>query len=266
MKHLILLLLSFPALAQKPVEAVTQAERAFAQMALDKGAKAAFLAYMADSAIMYVNGKPVLARPLYENRPDNPAKLIWGPAFVRVTAVGDMGISTGPWTIEAEGRRVAFGSFFTVWERQADGEYKFATDVGVSHPQPEGPIPPKTALYMWLQKGTRRITPSQLMELDAAFGRTIEKKGAEKTYNAVLTQTRFLREGKAPGYLTGAMVKTEAYRFTPQGGRVAAGGGMGFVYGTYTGAQNGSYLRVWTQEGKEDWKLAGEVLSPSRKD
>jgi ketosteroid isomerase-like protein len=133
------LLLSTAAMAG-PKEDMMAADRAFAKMSLEKGAHAAFLAYMTDDVRLFDGEHPPIigkkaAEAYYAKNPDpKGAKLDWKPIEADASAAGDFGYTRGTWVFTAKdekGKDVKVtGYYVTGWKRQADGNYKFNLDIG----------------------------------------------------------------------------------------------------------------------------------------
>jgi ketosteroid isomerase-like protein len=133
------LLVSTGALAG-PKEDMMAADRAFAKMSLEKGAHAAFLAYMTDDVRLYDGDHPPIigrraVETYYAKNPDpKGSKLNWKPIEADASAAGDFGYTRGTWVFTAKdekGRDVKVtGYYVTGWKRQADGTYKFNLDIG----------------------------------------------------------------------------------------------------------------------------------------
>ncbi|UOQ50905.1 DUF4440 domain-containing protein [Hymenobacter cellulosivorans] len=261
--------------AQQGSAGLISAERDFARAAVQTSTKQAFLANMADSAIMFANGRPELAKPSWQKRAEQPnaPKLIWGPAFASLSGSADLGYTTGPWLIEQpDGKRVAYGQFFTLWGRQTDGSWKFLLDVGVSHPQPAAPEPPANVVARPIaQTRLTKTSRIQLPGLDQELNAAIAARGPGSGYAAWLSpQARLLRKNTPPLTSPAAVAAQVAAelprRFTPQGSHLARAHDLGYTYGTYLGVQNstdqGGYLHVWQQEAGR-WRLVAEVLTPT---
>ncbi len=137
-------------------ESVAASERAFARQSVEHGMRAAFLEYFADDGINFAPG-PGNTRERFRARPDaiEPFVLDWHPAITAVARAGDLGFTTGPFTITGRApavREPAQGVFLSVWRRQADGNWRVIVDGGVStnapvpdaafgeDPQPLSPI------------------------------------------------------------------------------------------------------------------------------
>lgn len=113
---------------------VIAAERAFAAEAARIGWVEAFEAHSTDDAILLgagpENAHASLAGIDAANRGDT--SLAWGPDFAGISRGGDFGFTTGPYN----GDGAAFGQYFTVWRRQADGTWKWIYDGGTNQRTP----------------------------------------------------------------------------------------------------------------------------------
>lgn len=124
----------------KNAEAVTEineAEKSFAQMAIEKGIAEAFWFYADSNATIkrqndsLIHGKDNIrhyyADPFYTN-----AKVNWSPDFTSASASGDMGYTYGKytWQVTDSAGNVSEtrGVFHTVWKKQADGSWKYVWD------------------------------------------------------------------------------------------------------------------------------------------
>ncbi|GAB3823770.1 Cif family virulence factor [Hymenobacter jeollabukensis] len=269
-----------PASPPPAAQAIAAAERAFAAQALQEGNKAAFLATMADSAVVFSRAEPALARSVWSGRPaatPTDPSLRWGPATVGAAASGELGYSTGPWYLQQpDGQRVTYGQFFTIWARQPDGRYRWLLDNGISHPAPAGsPEPPATLSYPAAGQPPRRGSTDVLRTataLDEQLSAATAAQGLAPAYTARLhPQARLLREGIMP-LTTPAAIRQqldgEAPRqLLPAGGRIARSGELAYTYGTYqnSGAGQpgrGSYVHLW-QHGAKGWQLLAEVCNPA---
>ena len=103
------------------------AERAFAADAQQLGQWTAFRKWAASDAIMFVP-QPTNAQAWLKDRKD-PAKAIdWWPTASYVSCDGGLAVNTGGWK-RPDG---SVGYFSTVWQRQADGGWKWIVDSGDS--------------------------------------------------------------------------------------------------------------------------------------
>ncbi len=138
---LLLAVLARPASAQ-PADAapVIAAERAFAADGLTMGVDGSFLKWSTDDAVMIVGGAARRAHEVLDPHAQfNPAapSLVWWPNWAGISRSGDLGFTSGP--VEVGGTRS--GHYFTIWQRQPGGDWKWVYDggVGAAAAAPAGP-------------------------------------------------------------------------------------------------------------------------------
>ena len=112
------------------------AERAFAADAQKVGQWTAFRKYATDDALMFIP-QPTNAQTFLKDRKDPPVAVFWWPGQSYVSCDGTIAVNTGPW-VRQWGKSV--GYFTTVWQRQADGSWKWTLDHGdaLETPRTEG--------------------------------------------------------------------------------------------------------------------------------
>jgi ketosteroid isomerase-like protein len=137
----VLFLLGCSQASETPPDAapVIAAERAFAAEARQIGWVEAFERHSTAEAIVLGarprNAHEAMAGIDPANRGDT--SLSWAPEFAGVSRGGDIGFTTGPFN----GGDAAFGQYFTVWRRQADGSWKWIYDGGTNQTTPNRPDP-----------------------------------------------------------------------------------------------------------------------------
>ena len=130
-------------LAETPAEAaraMVQAEKKFCETGQEQGTRAAFLAFLADDAIVFRPG-PVNGKETWSKRPEPGPDLIWEPTFAVMARSADFGFDTGPakWRAKKTDPKFAgFAYFISVWKKQKDGSWKVALDCGNENPEPTG--------------------------------------------------------------------------------------------------------------------------------
>lgn len=116
---------------------IVDAEAAFAKMAADKGIAEAFYTFAAEDAVIkrqndtLIMGRDAIRQyysaPFYQS-----AKVVWKPDFVNVSTHGDLAYTYGKFTWSSQdstGKASEIkGVFHTVWQRQADGTWKYVWD------------------------------------------------------------------------------------------------------------------------------------------
>ncbi|HEY8164223.1 MAG TPA: hypothetical protein VIF83_01595 [Gemmatimonadaceae bacterium] len=118
------------------------ADIAFAKMALDSGAPAAFYHFAAPDAVTLAGtgelniGPPAIRARLAEG-PAGKAKWHWRPVTTIAAPSGDLGVTIGTAEIEFGSKPddVFYSKYMTVWKRQPDGSIKFVVDGGSGRPR-----------------------------------------------------------------------------------------------------------------------------------
>lgn len=274
-----------PALAS-----LVEAERAFARMSVEKGVRDSFLEFFADDGINF-QPHPTKTREAYLSRPAPtvrpPIVLNWQPVWADVSEAGDLGYTTGPYTLtdkSPEKRPTRHGYYFSIWKRVADGQWKVALDLGTQNP---APAPSLQSLAFHAPRAARskksEVKMSQdegraaIMNLERELRRDVQTRGPAKAFADYLTsETRLHRQQMMPligkdairAFLSQktAMVAWEAVKAD-----IARSADLGYVYGSYelkdnpaqaTVIEKGYYVRVWKRGTDGKWKVALDVTHP----
>jgi ketosteroid isomerase-like protein len=237
------------------------AERAFAADAQARNVRDAFLASMADDSVVFSSG-PHAAKAFWTARPVNKTRLEWAPEAAEVAASGDLGYTYGPWRLTPEGadKPAAFGHFFTVWQKQPDGTWRWLADKGITHA--EQPLPTtvmrRGQVGMKEQPGVQH-GPDLLAELRQAD----QLPAGQVTPGVTAPDFLLFRPGQPPRAASEsrAFESRPATRFEAHAAISAAGD----LAATWGGTPGGvSWVRVWRRAGVGDppglgWRLAAEV-------
>ena len=123
-------------LAAAPATTAIDAERAFAADAQKIGQWTAFRKWSTADAIMFVP-QAGSAHEFLKDKADPPVAVFWWPGRSYLSCDGSTAVNTGPW-VRQWGKSV--GYFTTVWQRQADGSWKWVLDHGdaLATPRAEG--------------------------------------------------------------------------------------------------------------------------------
>jgi ketosteroid isomerase-like protein len=272
-----LLALALAVQAQLPPRygALAAVEREFAAAGLHDGVQKAFIAHFAADAIV-LRPFATPGQAWYREHPDGPGKLIWGPQYLAVSAADDLGWSSGPWRYEAErdGKPVvAHGHFFSLWQRDKQGQWRVLFDHGIGHAAP-GAAVEQTALSPIAvpehKTPTAAVIESRTRSLDAADKALRERLGSDpkKAYAEVATaQTLWLREGSLPtqGSAPPDVSGEQACGCGPRVAMtVAASGDLAYAIGGAESARaRGIDARVWRFDGGA-WKLLADVTAAAK--
>jgi ketosteroid isomerase-like protein len=251
---------------------LADAERAFARQGLERGVRAAFIEYFAPDGVAF-EPAPVRVREVWPTRPA-PAdplalRLEWRPALVAVARARDLGYSTGPYQLtDTTGKRPpSQGLFFSVWQRQSDGQWKVWLDIGSRTAAPVD----ETA---WAPAPRAREEPQPEMHPTATalteLDRELSGLAAPAFAQRLALDARHHEEGMAP-LIGAAWVDALARRRTradylPGEARVSASGDLAATYGRISRRTGddppvaGHYVHVWLRTGGSWWLAVEAVL------
>jgi ketosteroid isomerase-like protein len=254
--------LSIQLTAQKTIDGLIAAERAFAQYALDKNVKQAFLKFADTAGLQFGNGKPIKSRELWANREENKNVLKWQPQFAEIAASGDLGYTTGPWTFQVTDKDTIAGrgQYTTVWYVTKNGEWKFLVDYGHNYQA----INSSKNVEKIKQPVKQKATEQSLLEVQKAFN-IMAAISPQVAYQKYLSKKSILNfEGHLP--ITKTFEQLAVFNdvsevsFNIQGSGIASSGDMGYVYGATTYKEKtDNYLHIWRHE-KDGWKIAVAVV------
>ncbi|MEO5989530.1 MAG: nuclear transport factor 2 family protein [Candidatus Eisenbacteria bacterium] len=258
-------------------DVLVESEHAFAAMAKAQGIRAAFVEWLAPTGVIFRPG-PVLGRKSYESRPAGPGRLAWDPDHAVMSASGDMGWTTGPWTFRTDSSQiepVAYGQFVTVWRKQADGSWRAAIDAGISH----GPAPSVVTQRVMRTLGPANSGSSRplakrksLWQADAEFVKLARAQGPGAALLAfAASDAVVLREGSQPWIgATGrdsVTAREPLVNMMSTAQFMSRAGDLGYTYGTYSvpgeaEIGSGHYMHIWERDTARVWKLALQVVLP----
>ncbi|HEU4405868.1 MAG TPA: nuclear transport factor 2 family protein [Polyangiaceae bacterium] len=258
-------------------EAVVTAERAFAADGVALGLKASFLKHAATDAII-IRTEPVNARDSLSKMPDpkpgeKSPQLAWWPLWAGVSSSGDLGFTTGPFTLDDK----RAGHYFTVWKKQPDNSWKWVFDAGVSADPAAEAAPGSPAGQLPIATVNSGTPDAASAEVRAAEDELAKRAAADLpgAYLAALADDgRVHTEGVPPGKGRDAFAAALAPRppkaeFAYIGGGAAKAGDLVWTYGSArwgegAEAKKGHYARVW-QKRPEGWRIVFDQILPPRK-
>ncbi len=258
----------------KALISLVAAEKGFAQMAVEKGVRDAFVANLADDAIVF-NPGPVKGKELYLKRPASEARLTWQPIFADVADAGDIGYTTGPWEFRAhagDAKASGFGQFVSVWKKQAEGDWKVILDGGIENP---APVDKQLAVeilpneYRNERKTDLKAARGAFAAAEKEFSDASAKDAEAALIDASAENIRIFREGRFPAVGRDAarlMLGYDHGKMTAKriDGGISRSGDLAYSYGEYSnerqdGIERGYYVTIWKLSVGGDWKLAVDV-------
>lgn len=260
------------------LRSLLETERAFARSSVEKGADAAFLAYLADESMIF-RPHPVNGKPWIRSNPSPSLRLSWEPAYAEVSGAGDFGYTTGPWVAsdtENPSRPSRTGHFVSLWKREGEGAWKVVLDAGVVHPplaHDNLPWPSSRALKRVDQTSRTPVDSlrSTVLAADHALNTALRTQGTvAPMFHRSTADLKVYRRGHAPlmhpdtlrlilALDDPLLVRRATVCHLSSSADLAATVG---VMENASGAPAGYYVRLWRCEG-ETWALALDLVTPS---
>lgn len=126
-------------LSEPSKQEILKAEKAMNALASTSGFNTALLAFADDSLIKPEDGKlPVIGKLALEElwqRSPGTKDISWAPLRVVASKSGDIGYTFGNWKFVTRDTTY-HGNYFTAWEKQTDGSWKWTLDGGNNTPAP----------------------------------------------------------------------------------------------------------------------------------
>ncbi len=256
------------------LRSLVEAERAFAKYSVDNGQREAFLQFFADDGVNFVP-QPANTKEALNKRPPTPKPppftLNWQPIFGDISAAGDLGFTTGPYTLadnSSAKRPTQHGMFFSVWKKQADKNWKVVADFGISTPEAVAPLTTAFVPATHSFPPSVKNDPAALLEIETDYGKAVKVGGLREAYTKYLSND--VRE-YAPDVMP--VIGKEVYLniignpnaiidYLPLHADIAASGDLGYIYGSYDARiKKGYYLRVWRKKIDGQFEIAAEVFN-----
>ena len=120
-------------------EKLLQTDIDFSNRSVEVGNHQAFLEFASpDVVLLKPNSYPIIGKPalkqLYAELSDSNYRLTWKPSYGRVSESGDLGYTFGIYLLEItkgeQKRQISQGTYCSIWEKNATGEWRFVLDTG----------------------------------------------------------------------------------------------------------------------------------------
>ena len=133
-----------PARPAATADALLEADRAFAAMAVERGAADAYNVYLAPDAVRLPPGMhPLRSREaIYRSMTKGPAAtLSWTPVDAAIAASGDLGYTWGTYEVRmpSDTAAIEYGTYVTVWQPAADTGWSVVVTTSNTSPGPWSP-------------------------------------------------------------------------------------------------------------------------------
>jgi len=263
------LLVAGSALAAPKVDPapVVAAERAFAADGEAMGVRDSFLKHSAPEGIV-LQPEPILAKAAFAAQAPGGPKLVWWPLWAGIARSGDLGFTTGPYSVDGKPR----AWYFTVWAKQDDGSWKWLFDGGPpSDPTGAAPkgSPVAYAKMSERQAGSPYKAMAEVSRAEAALAAAAKANVKAAYLQHVAEDGRIVGSKAAPPASRAALeaeleTRPTSIAFSQMGGQASSAGDLAWTYGHASWSaqgqpQRGHYVRIWRND-KAGWRLLFDEL------
>lgn len=238
------------------------AERRFASDAGRIGITAAFLAHVAHDGVL-IRPEPGAATTLLAGQRDEPGdKLEWQPEVAAVARSNDLGFTMGPYRFHSRGKLFA-GYFVTIWQRDADGRWRWYLDHGLPGREiaDPAPLPVRVRRLRSSEAAAATPAPPDFAAAEDALNAALIRQGAGALASVLADDGQLLRPGHEPMRTAdaGTLLDREPPVVTieRQGMRLSQAGDFAASYGRVNrgpGRRPAHYVRVWRLDAA-GWRL-----------
>ena len=274
---LFFILFSTSLFAQDPkqkeeLQKIIQTEKAFAQASIDKGTKNAFVEFLSKESIIFDKSMPVNGLEYWQNR-DFKGVITWEPVTAEIAGSSDLGYTVGNYQFHntsAEDKPSSFGSFVTLWKKQADNSWEVAIDMRVPHDEVVSSNTNITEIYPVFKpyelKNQMVLTERMVFMKDHFYWKNA--KSSLNPFEPHLAQNaRIYHRNLKPiiGKENAKVFLKKTYDknliYTGLKAISSNAGDLVCVYGVISGGGKfGTYLRIYKQEAKDAWKIVVEIV------
>jgi ketosteroid isomerase-like protein len=261
------------------LQALVDAERAFAHTATLKGVRDSFLDFFADDAIA-LTPSPTSAKARLRSRPAQPfsaTELTWEPRTGDIARSGELGWLTGPSSYHAPNEtKLQYGNYLSIWRKEPEGNWRVFIDVGVATPRPVTFAPGFTRFKFgsrYRGEEGHDASAAALLRADRELNALIVSGGAAQAFKtSAAAEARLHRFGVMSIVGRGAIADwlgEHAASMSAANGAADASkaGDLGYSYGTYemkgAAPESGAYVRVWTRDAAGKWLVVADVTQPA---
>lgn len=175
-------------------------EGKFAAYSVKNGMRAVSLEFFAAQSWL-LRPDLVDAQAWIRGRPDPPIVIHWKSQYTILSALRDLGFPTGPSIFRRKADRkacAAHGQFFSIWQKQKNGDRKVPIDHGISHGPSGTPDASPTAPLLALDLATQK-PDGTVHDAEQDFINRTNKAKSEIAYNSSVTSRAILlRNGQFP--------------------------------------------------------------------
>lgn len=283
MKSTLLFILAFTATQsfaqfQPALQSLIDAEKNFAQTAVDKNVKTAFLSNLDENSIVFKDGEPINGQKNWENEEANDSYLFWWPVYADIAASHELGYTTGPAVFgKSRMEQKAEGGVYysSVWRKNKAGVWKIAADLGSSTFPPDGAHKEIKTYSKSSDAKPKKVdevkSEKELLGIDLQYMTSLNKERKSFSADFYSPEGRMHRPRVAPMVGTSAIQQYQEenkFEYEQSGGGISQSGDLGFTYGKVKVERmnegepqiiHANFIRVWKKENKS-WKIVFDAI------
>jgi ketosteroid isomerase-like protein len=254
------------------LQKLIETEKAFAQASIDKGTKNAFLEFLSKESIVFDKSMPVNGWE-YWQKLDFKGLITWQPIIAEIAGSSDLGYTVGNYQVHnttATDKPSTFGSFVTLWKKQADNSWKVAVDMGVAHEEiilNSANITENYPTFKPYELKNQMVLAERMVFMNDHFYWKNAKSSLNPFEPHLAQNVRLYRKNLKPiiGKENAKIFLKKMYDknlvYTGLKAISSNAGDLVCVYGVISGAgKSGTYLRIYKQETKDAWKIMVEMV------
>ncbi len=257
---------------KEELQKLIETERAFAQASIDKGTKMSFLDFLSKESIVFDKSIPVNGLEHWQKL-DFKGVITWQPTIAEIAGSSDLGYTVGNYQFHntsAEEKPNAFGSFVTIWKKQADNSWKVAVDMGISHDEigvNSANIAEIYPTFKPYELKNQMVLAERMVFMNDHFYWKNAKSSLNPFEPHLAQNVRIYRRNLKPiiGKENAKVFLKKMYDknlvYTGLKAISSNAGDLVCVYGVISGGgKSGTYLRIYKQEAKDAWKIVVEMV------
>ncbi|MBK0382010.1 nuclear transport factor 2 family protein [Pedobacter sp. SD-b] len=262
-----MLLFLLGAKAQKndgTVSSLIKTENYFNEEVAKEGISEAFLKMTGKNGVVF-RPNPVNIKQYYNQNPSKATNLSWQPEFAMISKDGELGFTTGLYTLNNE--QPSFGHYLSIWRSNQQKKWELALDAGIAHDKPIADakqvfLDPSDYKYPKLI-GPKKMKMREdiVFSTDLLLSKALNQTGNKNFKDFYADEVRYYFPGKLPiigkanavNFIYGMGKQVTSY---PNFVDRAFSGDLAYTNGKATiGQKKYNYIRIWQKDAQSKWNI-----------
>ncbi|OAQ38653.1 hypothetical protein A5893_14705 [Pedobacter psychrophilus] len=246
------------------VSSLIKTEKNLNEFLSEEGLSKAFLKYTSDKGVVF-RPNAINIKEYYHNNPSEIKNLSWEPEFAMISKDGDLGFTSGLYTLNKE--EPSYGHYLSIWKSKNQKKWELVLDADIEHKKPLSN--PKTQfLDPTDYKYSKLIGPKKIkmredivFSTDLLLSKALDKSGNKNLSDFYSPNVRLYFPGQIP--VTG---KSNVLNFIYGMGKPlicfpnfvdrAFSGDLAYTNGKASiGINKYNYIRIWQKDIESKWNI-----------